>query len=365
MKHLPFVLIFLWSCSSNNYDVHPLSQSQEQLLTQIPQHIVIAHRGTTFFAPEETEAAMIWARNVGAHYLEFDLQRTKDFYLVALHDDNLQRTSNVEEVFPHKKHLPVSQFKYAELLQLNFGNWFNELYPERKNESYEWQDILTLEDILQIAEGKCLARDANKRKIVHFNKNGRIETIYKIDSSDQKHRPGLYIETKKPELFPGIEKDLKNELTRLGWFNQRKIIEVFDGKIQIANSSQRIILQTFSKKSLTLLHQEFGNNIPLCFLLWQGNECDDDLPDNQAETFLKWVNFAIDNGATIIGPSIDGAPNNYPNLLTEENLKIIEKSKLHVHPYSFDTKEQLNNYYKYSQGVFSNKANEAIVYKHQ
>ncbi len=362
MKQLTLIVILLWGCANNNYNVHQLSTSQEKIVKQLPQHIVIGHRGTTFFAPEETEAAMVWARNAGAHYLEFDLQRTKDSYLVALHDDNLQRTSNVEEVFPAKKNLPVSQFTYAELLQLNFGKWFNELYPERKNENYEWQDILTLEDILKIAEGKCLARDLSNKKIVHFNKIGRIETIYKTDSSDQKHRPGLYIETKKPELFPGIEKDLKNELTRLGWIGKLKTIEVFDGKIQIANAANRIILQTFSKKSLTLLHREFGDHIPLCFLLWQGIECDDDLPNDQAETFLKWVNFAIDNGATIIGPSIDGEPNNYPNLLTTENLKILEKSKLHIHPYSFDTQEQLSKYGKDIQGVFSNKANEALSF---
>jgi glycerophosphoryl diester phosphodiesterase len=362
MKLLALSLVFLWSCSNNNYMVNSLSVSQEQLLAQIPQHIVIAHRGTTFFAPEETEAGMIWARNNGAHYLEFDIQRTKDFYLVALHDDNLIRTSNVEEVFPHKKNLPVSEFTYAELLQLNFGKWFNELYPQRRDSVFEWQDILTLEDIVQIAEGKCIARDSNKRKMARSNETGKIETVYKTDVSDQKHRPGLYIETKKPELFPGIEKDLKKELIRLKWFEHFKNIEVYKDKIGIANSPQRIILQTFCKKSLILLHQEFGEHMPICFLLWRGNESADDLSDDQPEIFLKWVNFAIDNGATIIGPSIDGEPNNYPNLLTSENFKILEKSKLHIHPYSFDTQEQLSKYGNDIHGVFSNKANEALSF---
>ena len=37
---------------------------------------IIAHRGSTFWAPEETEAAYRYARNMGADYLELDLQRT-------------------------------------------------------------------------------------------------------------------------------------------------------------------------------------------------------------------------------------------------------------------------------------------------
>lgn len=53
-----------------------LSQAQKDVLAYLPTNIIIAHRGTEFWAPEESEAAMRWARNMGADYIECDLQKT-------------------------------------------------------------------------------------------------------------------------------------------------------------------------------------------------------------------------------------------------------------------------------------------------
>ena len=40
----------------------------------VPLYAVIAHRGFTYWAPEETESAWRWAREMGVDYLESDLQ---------------------------------------------------------------------------------------------------------------------------------------------------------------------------------------------------------------------------------------------------------------------------------------------------
>ena len=65
----------------------------------VPDYAVMAHRGSTFWAPEETESAWRWAREMGADYLESDLQCTKDGVILANHDDNLKRTTNIENVY--------------------------------------------------------------------------------------------------------------------------------------------------------------------------------------------------------------------------------------------------------------------------
>ena len=65
----------------------------------VPEYAVVAHRGSTFWTPEETEAAYRWAREIGADYLECDMQVSKDGVVLALHDDNLKRTTNIENVF--------------------------------------------------------------------------------------------------------------------------------------------------------------------------------------------------------------------------------------------------------------------------
>ena len=213
----------------------------------IPRDIVIAHRGTTYWAPEETEMAYRWARNIGAHYLEADIQRSKDGVLLALHDDKLTRTTNIEEIFPDRIHESSSQFSFEELLQLDAGSWFgndcmscskdyyfsqNKLvettqdpifFDEDGNANSEilnqtifiggGQGISTLEDVIRIAEGYRIAKDSiGKRIYKKIEIEGSVEYIfyYVKDMDDGGHRPGVYLETKEPHLFPNIEQDLFN-----------------------------------------------------------------------------------------------------------------------------------------------------------
>ena len=55
--------------------------------------IVIAHRGASGHAPEHTFAAWDLALEMGADYIEQDLQMSADGVLVVLHDDTLDRTT--------------------------------------------------------------------------------------------------------------------------------------------------------------------------------------------------------------------------------------------------------------------------------
>jgi len=342
-----------------------LSTVQKEIIASLPNNLVIAHRGTTFFAPEESEAAMRWARNIGVDYVEFDLQRTKDGYLIALHDDKLLRTTDVAAKFPNRKNDPVSTFTYQELLTLDVGSWFNKTYPSRAKNNFEGLDILTLEDITQIAEGKRIKREKNGKRIISKNISGLITTLYEPDPNDNGNRPGIYVETKVPDLFPHIESDLKFELERLGWYhihvNSLKSIQTIPGKVGVANTPNRVILQTFSKKSLITLQKVFVRTIPTCFLLWRGND-HGDIPDDSLSTFKAWVMFGQKHGATIIGPSIAGEPNNYKELLSPQHALTLKNSGLKVHAYSFDSQEQMLKYSIFVHGMFSNKANEAMIF---
>src|SRR4051794_33376945 len=90
---------------------------------------LIAHRGASGYAPEHTVAAYTLAISQGADFVEQDLQITKDGVLVCLHDLTLERTTNVEEVFPDRsrsdgkggKTWAVSDFTAAEIQQLDAG----------------------------------------------------------------------------------------------------------------------------------------------------------------------------------------------------------------------------------------------------
>jgi len=168
------------------YLIRPSQKGRDILKNlNIPYPSVIAHRGASIEAPESTKAAFILAREQGVDYLEADIQRTKDGKTVIFHDRNLKRLSNVEDVFPNRENYIFENFTYQELLKLDFGSWFNERYPERAKAEYNGLDIITLEELLDIAEAG-------------------------------ENNPGLFLEFKYPELYPGIERQTAEILNENG-----------------------------------------------------------------------------------------------------------------------------------------------------
>jgi glycerophosphoryl diester phosphodiesterase len=120
--------------------LHPLS-----LVPQGAKKQLIAHRGASAYAPEHTLAAYRLAIEQGADFVEQDLAVTKDGVLVCIHDLTLERTTNVEEVFPDRFVEPtadktdkigatsgrrwlVHDFTLAEIKRLDAGSWFDKKF---------------------------------------------------------------------------------------------------------------------------------------------------------------------------------------------------------------------------------------------
>ena len=96
---------------------------------------VIAHRGASGHAPENTFAAFRRAVELGATFIETDLQVTRDGRFVALHDSTVSRTTNGTG--------EVHEFTLEELRQVDAGMWFDrEFMGER---------VPTLEEILEFS----------------------------------------------------------------------------------------------------------------------------------------------------------------------------------------------------------------------
>lgn len=100
---------------SERVHVDTLSAELQKVRDYVPQYAVIAHRGSTFWTPEETESAYRWARETGADYLEADLQVSKDGVILALHDSDLKRTTNIENVFGETLPRKIRQTYYERL----------------------------------------------------------------------------------------------------------------------------------------------------------------------------------------------------------------------------------------------------------
>lgn len=78
--------------------------------------LVVAHRGASADAPENTLAAFSAAIDAGADGLEFDVQLARDGVPVVIHDTDLRRTAGVDK--------RVADLTSAQLGRTDVGSWF-------------------------------------------------------------------------------------------------------------------------------------------------------------------------------------------------------------------------------------------------
>jgi glycerophosphoryl diester phosphodiesterase len=184
---------------------------------------VVGHRGASAYAPENTVPAFVLAAEQHATFVEFDLQRTKDGVLVVLHDTTLERTTDVEEVFPDRarqvvvkgesrRQWPLADFTLAEIRRLDAGTWFDARFTGTRIPTF-------------------------------------AETIAAV-----RGRTGLFIELKSPELYPGMEAAMLDELRAAGldkpWADPRT----------------PVLLQSFTVSSLQILTRDLHTPLPVHLL---------------------------------------------------------------------------------------------------
>lgn len=240
--------------------------------------LLVAHRGASAYAPEHTLASYRLAIEQRADYIEQDLAVTKDLVLICLHDESLERTTNVEEVFPDravidsatgKKQWLAGDFTVAEIKQLDAGSWFDARFSGERIPTWE-------------------------------------EAVAAIGTA-----AGLYPELKTPALYRdrGIDQTALfiESVTRLGLHNR---------------PAGSIIVQSFDDLPLTELTKALPS-LPRTFLI-----------DNRDGA--RWVTTEglaqIARFATGIGPAkalLDGRP---------EVVKMAHEAGLTVTPYTFTTR---------------------------
>jgi glycerophosphoryl diester phosphodiesterase len=102
--------------------------------------MVIAHRGFSGEAPENTLAAFRKAIEVGSDMMELDVHFSKDGQVVVIHDDTLERTTNGRG--------KVADHTLQELKKLDAGSWFGS--------PFSGEQIPTLQEVLELAKGNIL-----------------------------------------------------------------------------------------------------------------------------------------------------------------------------------------------------------------
>ncbi|AZS87926.1 glycerophosphodiester phosphodiesterase [Streptomyces griseoviridis] len=162
---------------------------------------VLAHRGASAYAPENTLAAVSRAAGLGSTWVENDVQRTKDGELVVIHDDTLARTTDAARVFPDRAPWKVRDFTAAEIARLDAGSWFGAAFT-----------------------------------------GTRVPTLARYLRAVERHHQNLLLEIKSPELYPGVERQIVKSLGDQGWLDARHL-------------EHRLVVQSFSVDSLRTVHE--------------------------------------------------------------------------------------------------------------
>ncbi len=138
---------------------------------------VIAHRGASSLAPENTLSSVRKALELGARMIEIDVHTTLDGEIVVMHDSDVSRTTNGSG--------RISGMRFAEISQLDAGSWFG---PK-----FEGEHVPTLDEVLSTVEGRsnlCIEiKNAEPRAVLkEVFKHDLINDVVVFDFDHQRLR---------------------------------------------------------------------------------------------------------------------------------------------------------------------------------
>ncbi|MGW4426501.1 glycerophosphodiester phosphodiesterase [Streptosporangium sp. NPDC004631] len=162
--------------------------------------IVIAHRGASAFRPEHTLLAYEAAIQMGADYIEPDLVSTKDHVLVARHENELSKTTDVRD------HPEFADRKTAKVVDgVRRTGWFTEDFTLD-----ELRTLRARERLPQVRPGNTA-----------YNGLAQIPTLDEVVQLAQQSGVGVYPETKHSTYFASIGLPLEGPLVETlrlrGW----------------------------------------------------------------------------------------------------------------------------------------------------
>ncbi len=218
----------------------------------------VAHRGASAYAPEHTLAAYRLAIEMGADYVEQDLAVTKDGVLICLHDGSLERTTNVEELFPDRvstqtiegktrKAWLANDFTLAEIRTLDAGSWFNAKFTGEK--------VPTFDEAVALIRGTAGIFPELKVPEVYAGRNVNFEQLV-ADALDKNGLRGPKADRRTPVILQTFSRQTARNLAQMNIgvpvvllieyenrFTSADQVKAWKGIVQGFGPTKRIVLE--------------------------------------------------------------------------------------------------------------------------
>ena len=177
----------------------------------------VAHRGASAYAPEHTLAAYKLAIEMGADYVEQDLAVTSDGVLICLHDASLERTTNVEQLFPDRvstqtiegktrKAWLANDFTLAEIKTLDAGSWFDVKFKGEK--------VPTFDEAIALIRGKAGIFPELKTPEIYAGRSVNFEKLV-ADALDRNRLRGPKADAKTPVILQTFGPETARNLAKM------------------------------------------------------------------------------------------------------------------------------------------------------
>jgi glycerophosphoryl diester phosphodiesterase len=184
---------------------------------QYKRKTLVAHRGASAYAPEHTLASYQLAIEMGADFVEQDFAVTKDGVLVCLHDASLERTTNVEELFPNRVSTQTiegkrrqawlaNDFTLAEIKTLDAGSWFDKKFSGEK--------VPTFDEVVALVRGKAGLFPELKDPEIYAGRNVPFEKIV-ADALDKHGLRGPKADPKTPLILQTFGQQTARNLAQM------------------------------------------------------------------------------------------------------------------------------------------------------
>jgi glycerophosphoryl diester phosphodiesterase len=155
--------------------------------------LVIAHRGFSGKAPENTMAAFMLAAGFGVDFIETDIHQTKDGVIVCIHDEKINRTTD--------KKGRIKDLTYSELLNADAGVWFNSKFKGERVPRLEEVFELNIPLLIEVKKGSdyypaieqnlldLLSKyDKEKKCIIQSFDSAVLQTFSELTSQYELHK---------------------------------------------------------------------------------------------------------------------------------------------------------------------------------
>ncbi|WP_330218283.1 glycerophosphodiester phosphodiesterase [Ornithinibacillus contaminans] len=201
---------------------------------------IIAHRGASKLAPENTMFAFELAYKLGAEGLETDVQLTKDHIPVLIHDETLTRTTNGRGY--------VKDYTYKELLRLDAGSWFSREFKQAK--------LLSLEQFLVWIKPKDLSLNLElKNNKIDYH---QLESIVYNMLKEHKLIKRTTLSTFNPNSVKRLS-ELDNDI-EIAFLTSKKNINLIEYASSLGANAIHIKYRLLNRQ---LQEQALANNMPI------------------------------------------------------------------------------------------------------